>query len=121
MYKFTCSSGPLHQLVKQIINSGLPCLTMIMLSLICFSLIRLEFNQQHLNYYTELDAVCLHGTQVYGDSLERLMSALHLSPKTPKTLPTRQLSLTKEHDVLKENGLFDSIPVGITLDVYVSL
>ena len=91
-----------------------------MLSLICFSLIRLEFNQQHLNYYTELDAVCLHGTQVHGDSLERLMSALHLSPKTPKSLPSRQLSLTKEHDVLKENGLFDSLPVGI-LDAQVSL
>jgi len=109
--------------VKQIINSGLPCLTIIiviMLSLICFSLIRLEFNQQHLNYYTELDAVCLHGTQVHGDSLERLMSALHLSPKTPRSLPSQQLSLTKERDVLKENGLFDSLPVGI-LDAYVSL
>ncbi|CAH3021908.1 unnamed protein product [Porites evermanni] len=38
------------------------------------------------------------------------MSALHLSPKTPKSFPSRQCSLTKEHDVLKENGLFDSLP-----------
>ena len=31
------------------------------INVLMFSLIRLEFNHLHLQYYAELDAVCLHG------------------------------------------------------------
>ena len=36
------------------------------------SIIRLEFNQCHLDYYTELDAVCLEGSRCRREDFERL-------------------------------------------------
>lgn len=34
--------------------------------------IRLEFNQTHLDYYTELDAVCLEGSRCHSEDFQRL-------------------------------------------------
>jgi len=36
------------------------------------STIRLEFNQSHLDYYTELDAVCLEGSRCRSKDFQRL-------------------------------------------------
>ena len=36
------------------------------------STIRLEFNQSHLDYYTELDAVCLEGSRCHSEDFRRL-------------------------------------------------
>ena len=82
---------------------------------IYFRLIRLEFNQQHLNYYTELDAVILYGKPVqkmpsveqknpvgFGDSDVSVTAHLF-----------RQLSLTEEKEDLRHNGFFDILPVRI--------
>jgi len=35
------------------------------------STIRLEFNQSHLDYYTELDAVCLEGSRCHSEDFQR--------------------------------------------------
>lgn len=37
-----------------------------------FSIIRLEFNQSHLDYYTEFDAVCLEGSRCHSEDFQRL-------------------------------------------------
>ncbi|XP_068749204.1 F-box/LRR-repeat protein 4-like isoform X2 [Montipora capricornis] len=76
------------------------------------NLIRLEFNQQHLNYYTELDAVYLSGIPASSPSC---------TEQKPSTLPgesdmsltahlLRQLSLNEEKESLTQNGFFDILP-----------
>jgi len=39
---------------------------------VCASTIRLEFNQSHLDYYTELDAVCLEGSRCHSEDVQQL-------------------------------------------------
>lgn len=76
------------------------------------NLIRLEFNQQHQDYYTELDAVFL-----YGIPAPRLSSA-EQKPSTSSTganisLTARllqKLSLKDDKDSSFQNGLFDILP-----------
>jgi len=45
---------------------------------VLWSTIRLEFNQSHLDYYTELDAVCLEGSRCRSQDLQRLPNS-HVS------------------------------------------
>jgi len=41
---------------------------------VLYSTIRLEFNQSHLDYYTELDAVCLEGVRCHSEDFQQLPS-----------------------------------------------
>ena len=38
-----------------------------------YSTVRLEFNQSHLDYYAEFDAVCLEGSRCHSDDFQRLV------------------------------------------------
>ena len=92
-------------------------MTWVLIIIIFFSLIRLEFNQQHQDYYTELDAVFL-----YGIPAPRLSSA-EQKPPTSSTganisLTARllqKLSLKDDKDNSFQNGLFDILPVRLIL------
>jgi len=77
------------------------------------NLIRLEFNQQHQDYYTELDAVFLYGIPA------PCLSSAEQKPSTSSTganisLTARllqKLSLKDDKDNSFQNGLFDILPV----------
>ena len=93
-------------------------MTWVLITIIFFSLIRLEFNQLHQDYYTELDAVFL-----YGIPAPRLSSA-EQKPSTSSTganisLTARllqKLSLKDDKDNNSfQNGLFDILPVRLIL------
>ena len=83
-----------------------------------FSLIRLEFNQSHLDYYTELDAVILYGKPASSEAYEKLKpSAATNKPEVSLTANLfRQLSLsdkkTEGQEDLENNGYFEILPVG---------
>ena len=82
------------------------------------SLIRLEFNQSHLDYYTELDAVILYGKPASNDKYEELKppAAANKSEVSLTANLFRQLSLsdkkTEGQEDLENNGYFDVLPVG---------
>ena len=92
-------------------------MTWVLIIIFFFSLIRLEFNQQQQDYYTELDAVFL-----YGIPTPRLSSA-EQKPSTSSTganisLTARllqKLSLKDDKDNSFQNGLFDILPVRLIL------
>lgn len=82
------------------------------------SVIRLEFNQSHLDYYTELDAVYLWGmTEENSEGYSPDTSeSLHLDTKrTIKLL--KELSLTESGTEKPfeagPNGYFDMLPVSL--------
>ena len=98
----------LHLYIVHILYLDLPC----HVQCVCFSLIRLEFNQQHLNYYTELDAVILYGKPAHRTSVEQ-KNAVGFSD-LDASLTARlfsQLSLTEGQEDLQHNGFFDILPV----------
>jgi len=53
-----------------------------------FSTIRLELNQSHLDYYTELDAVCIEGSRCHSKDRQRLPdeSVKTIADETPMKL-----------------------------------
>ena len=83
-----------------------------------FSLIRLEFNQSHLDYYTELDAVILYGTKASNETCEesKPSAAANKSEVSLTANLFQQLSLsdkkTDGQEDLEYNGYFDILPVG---------
>ena len=83
-----------------------------------FSLIRLEFNQSHLDYYTELDAVILYGKRASNETYEesKPSAAANKSEVSLTANLFRQLSLsdkkTEGQEELENNGYFDILPVG---------
>lgn len=85
---------------------------------IYFSLIRLEFNQSHLDYYTELDAVILYGEPAHNEPHKetQLTAAANKSEVSLTANLFRQLSLsdkkTEGQEDLQNNGYFDILPVG---------
>lgn len=85
---------------------------------IYFSLIRLEFNQSHLDYYTELDAVILYGERAHREPHKesQLTAAANKSEVSLTANLFRQLSLsdkkTEGQEDLGNNGYFDILPVG---------
>lgn len=91
--------------------------TWVLIIIIFFSLIRLEFNQQHQDYYTELDAVFLYGIPA------PCLSSAEQKPPTSSTgtnisLTARllqKLSLKDDKDNSFQNGLFDILPVRLIL------
>jgi len=88
-----------------------------------FSLIRLEFNQSHLDYYTELDAVILYGRPASNEAHEQLKptAAANKSEVSLTANLFRQLSLsdkkTEAQEDLELNGYFDILPVSFLLRV----
>ena len=88
-----------------------------------FSLIRLEFNQSHLSYYTELDAVVLYGIPAHSD-LQHGESKYTATDNESQVSITanlfQQLSLepdqkdkkTDSQGELGSSGYFDILPVG---------
>jgi len=81
-------------------------------------LIRLEFNQSHLDYYTELDAVILYGKPSSNEMREESKPTA-VANKSEVSLTAnlfRQLSLsdkkTDGQEDLELNGYFDILPVG---------
>ncbi|KAJ7382781.1 F-box and leucine-rich repeat protein 4 [Desmophyllum pertusum] len=80
------------------------------------NLIRLEFNQSHLGYYTELDAVILYGKPAHSDSHEESKSITEPNDSEVHLTANlfRQLSLsgkkTEGQDDLENNGYFDILP-----------
>jgi len=80
------------------------------------NLIRLEFNQSHLDYYTELDAVILYGKPASNETSEELKPTA-VANKSEVSLTAnlfRQLSLsdkkTDGQEDLALNGYFDILP-----------
>lgn len=88
-----------------------------MLLLLFSSLIRLEFNQQHQDYYTELDAVFLYGIPAPClSSVEQKPSISSTGAKISLTARLLQkLSLKDDKDSSFQNGLFDILPVRLIL------
>lgn len=88
------------------------------LYILYFSLIRLEFNQSHLDYYTELDAVILYGKPAQNDPHEesKPTAAANKSEVSLTAKLFRQLSLSDKkaegQEDLEHNGYFDILPVG---------
>ena len=87
-------------------------------SMLYFSLIRLEFNQGHLDYYTELDAVILYGKPASNEPHEESKPPTAAN-RTEVSLTAnlfRQLSLsdkkTEGQEDFQHNGYFDILPVG---------
>lgn len=82
-------------------------------------MIRLEFNQSDLGYYTELDAVILYGKPAHSDSHEESKSITEPNDSEVHLTANlfRQLSLsgkkTEGQDDLENNGYFDILPVGL--------
>ncbi|XP_027048979.1 F-box/LRR-repeat protein 4-like [Pocillopora damicornis] len=85
-------------------------------------LIRLEFNQSHLSYYTELDAVILYGTATSNDFQHKELKSLAKGDDAQVSITTNlfaQLSVKSgEKDnkngsqgELGNNGYFDILPV----------
>ncbi|XP_048580350.1 F-box/LRR-repeat protein 4 isoform X2 [Nematostella vectensis] len=85
------------------------------------SLIRLEFNQDHLDYYTELDAVELMGNLPVANYVPSPQPANTMSPATSAVVSTtklfKQLSISdkSQHDdpnrhPAGDNGFFDILP-----------
>ena len=84
---------------------------------IYFSLIRLELNQSHLDYYTELDAVILYGEPAHNEPHKesQLTAAANKSEVSLTANLFRQLSLSDkktEGQADINNGYFDILPVG---------
>ena len=83
-----------------------------------FSLIRLEFNQSHLDYYTELDAVILYGKPARNETNKesKPSAAANKSEVSLTANLFRQLSLSDKksegQEDLENNGYFDILPVG---------
>ena len=86
-----------------------------------FSLIRLEFNQSHLDYYTELDAVILYGKPARNDLPEEAKprAAANESEVSLTANLFQQLSLSGktatdgQEDLETTAGYFDILPVGL--------
>jgi len=78
------------------------------------NLIRLEFNQSHLDYYTELDAVILYGERAHNEPHKesQLTAAANKSEVSLTANLFRQLSLSdkKGQEDLGNNGYFDILP-----------
>ena len=78
----------------------------------------MEFNQSHLDYYTELDAVILYGIPASNEMREELKptAAANKSEVSLMANLIRQLSLsdkkTEGQEELELNGYFDILPVG---------
>lgn len=82
----------------------------------------MEFNQSHLEYYTELDAVILYGKPAHNDSQEEAKpkAAANESEISLTANLFRQLSLsdktTEGQEGLETNaGYFDILPVGLII------
>ena len=82
-------------------------------------MIRLEFNQSHLDYYTELDAVTLYGKRVDNDLREEAKPTAAVSESEVSLTANlfQQLSLTGKttegQEDLEYAGYFDILPVGV--------
>lgn len=80
------------------------------------NLIRLEFNQSHLDYYTELDAVILYGKPARNETNEesKPSAAANKSEVSLTANLFRQLSLSDKksegQEDLENNGYFDILP-----------
>ena len=79
-------------------------------------MIRLEFNQSHLEYYTELDAVYLWGNteqdneEGFRDTNKNLLLDPRRTIKLLKQLSLTEAAAEKTHKA-GPNGYFDMLPV----------
>lgn len=86
----------------------------VLLLLYC-SIIRLEFNHEHLDYYTEIDAVELSGNIVLAEDepLQQCHDTEDIDTKVTTRL-MKQLSINEEvetSELCSDNGFFDLLPV----------
>ena len=88
----------------------------------------MEFNQSHLSYYTELDAVILYGTATSNDFQHKELKSLAKGDDAQVSITTNlftQLSVNfGEKDnkngsqgELGNNGYFDILPVSFLLSL----
>ena len=67
------------------------------------STLRIEFNQSHLDYYTELDAICLRGTLAQSSQMQPQNVFTH-SPQRPSLTLARAGLSRQQKCVMPTNG-----------------